>query len=188
MEDGQGHAVPFEVVEASGPSGKVNRARVRLLATVPGLGYATVYITPRPIPCRWSRSSAPPARSSWRTSTSASLITAASGGGIVSLFDKALDRDLINPASGPANELISIEEDIANHPEPPWEVMTKVGGRRYHSRDLPHAPRKSGAARSPVASARRPSFKDCRRVQETVVIRGLRRVEFTTDLVRYRGK
>ncbi len=187
MEDGAGNAVPFEVIEATGPSAKVNRARVRLLAKVPGLGYATVYVMPSTDPLPMVEKLRAADEVELENEHFRLLITAASGGGIVSLIDKALDRDLINAASGPANELVSIEEDIADHPEPPWEVMTKVGGRRYHSRDYRT---KLEVWRGPVTSRVRATsnFKDCRRVQETVVIRGLRRVEFTTDLVRYRGK
>jgi alpha-mannosidase len=187
LETASGDPVPFEVVGAAGPRGKVKSATVRLLATVPGLGYTTVHVVPSSDPLPMVEKLPAADAIELENEHYRLLVTAASGGGIESLYDKHLGRDLINRRSGPANEMISIEEDIADHPEPPWEVMTKVGGHRYHSRDCKT---KLEVWRGPVTSRVRATsaFKDCRRVQETVVIRGLRRVEFVTDLVRYRGK
>ena len=187
IETPAGEKVPFEVAWAEGPKGKLRRAKVRLLATVPGLGYTTLHVVPsdEPLP-RVQRMTAPETvtveHEYYRVTVSAKA-----GGGITSLYDKLLNKELVNASVGPANELISIEEDIAEHPEPPWEMMTKIGGRRYHSRDC-HA--KLEVWRGPVTVRVRASspFKDCRRVQEVVLIRGQRRIEFTTDLVGYRGK
>ncbi len=182
-----GEPLPFEVVEADGPSGKVKRARVRFLATVPSLGYTTVYVvrSDEPLPTVEKLPSAETVE--LENDFYRLTVSAAAGGGIVSLYDKQLGRELVNADRGPANELISIEEDIADHPEPPWEVMTKVGGKRYHSRDYKA---KLEVYHGPVTSRVRVTgpFKDCRRAQEIVLIRGLRRIEFITDLQRYRGK
>ncbi|MCD6351183.1 MAG: hypothetical protein J7M26_03590 [Armatimonadetes bacterium] len=183
----QGEPVPFEVVEASGPGEKVRKARVRLLVDVPALGYATFHVVPSsdPLPLVHKLPSAGVVEIEneyYRV-----VFSAEAGGGIVSLYDKQLGEELVNLDSGPANELVSLEEDIADHPEPPWEVMTAVGGKRYFSRDYPA---KLEVFRGPVTARVRVSgrFKDCRRVQETVLIQGSRRIEFITDLERYRGK
>ncbi len=185
--DAAGREVPFEIIEANETARGVKSARVRMLVTVPGLGYTTVWAIPsdRPLP----RVQKLPAADTVEIENEfyRLRITKACGGGIESLYDKQLGRELINSEVGPGNELISIEEDIADHPEPPWEVMTKVGGQRYHSRDFPA---RLEVFQGPVTTRVRVSgrFKDCRRVQEIVLIRGLRRIEFITELHRYRGK
>jgi len=187
LQTAGGEPVPFEVVEAGGPGGKVRNARLRLLVTVPALGYTTVHVVAsrEPLPLVEKLPAAPVVQIENEYYQIA--VCREAGGGIVSLYDKELGRELVNEERGPANELVSIEEDIADHPEPPWEVMTKVGGRRYHSREYRA---KLEVWRGPVTSRVRVSgpIKDCRRVQEIALIRGSRRIEFTTDLIAYRGK
>lgn len=186
LRTAEGEGVPFEVIQASGPGDKVRCARVRALVTVPGMGYATVHVVPStdPLPLVEKLPSADVVEI--QNEHYRMTIRADAGGGITSLYDKDLDRELVNPDSGPANELVSIEEDMREHREPPWEVMTKVGGARYHSRDRAA---KLEVWCGPVSTRVRVSgaFKDCRRVQEIVLVRGSRRIEFTTELWRYRG-
>lgn len=187
IETADGEKVPFEVVSAERKNAKVRRAKVRLIATVPSLGYATLHVVPSDDPLPHVEKLPAADVVTLENEYYQVTVSAAAGGGITSLYDKVLAKELVNAAVGPANELVSIEEDIADHPEPPWEVMTKVGGRRYHSRDYPA---KLEVWRGPVTTRVRATsrFKDCTRVQEIILIRGQRRIEFTTDLVRYRGR
>lgn len=187
VRDGEGQVVPFEVAEAEGPAGRVRGARIRFLATVPGLGWSTFHLVRSDQPLPMVTKLAGAEQVEVENDFYRLRLSADAGGGIVSLVDKELGEELIAAERGPGNELISIEEDIADHPEPPWEVMTKVGGRRYHSRDFPA---RMEVWQGPVTTRVRVRgrFKDCTRVQEVVLVRGLRRIEFSVELQRYRGK
>jgi alpha-mannosidase len=186
LESAAGEPVPFEVVDAQPGGGRVRRASLRFLATVPSFGYAVYYVVPSTAPLPMVRRLRAADLVELENEFYRLTISAQAGGGIVSLYDKQLRRELINSEVGPGNELISIEEDFTHHPEPPWELMTKLGGRRYHSR---HYKARLQVWQGPVSSRVqvRGPFKDCRRVQEIVLLRGLRRIEFTLELQRYRG-
>ena len=186
--DDRGEAVPAEIEAAEGPAGKIKAATVRFLATVPSLGYRVYYVVPAR---RGDAAAEPVAEADDATVIENDFLRLEvdpdRGGGITSLYDKQADRELIPPGEAPANELIAIEEDMSEHDEPPWEVYTKPDGHKALSRHYRAVvERRVG----PVSQRLRitSDFHDCGREQEIVLYRGVRRIEFVTDLKAYRGR
>ncbi|MBC7289477.1 MAG: hypothetical protein H5T86_15830, partial [Armatimonadetes bacterium] len=91
-----GEPLPFEVVDATGPSGRIRHARVRFLVTVPSLGYTTVHVVRSDDPLPLVEKLAPSDTVDLENEFYRLTVSAAAGGGIVSLYDKELGRELIN--------------------------------------------------------------------------------------------
>jgi len=106
------------------------------------------------------------------------------GGGIVSLFDKEAGRELIDRARGPANELWSLAEK-PDRSEAPWEIWTtgeKVAGSGFAATVRVEA---GPVSMRVVATG---EFKDCTKVQDVILYRGVRRIDLVTRLRNYRGE
>ena len=181
LRDHRGRDVAFQVVGTTG-SGKGAEFEIAFRAErVPSVGYKTYYATPAAgtVPRASSR------RGDIIENEFFSVrVDRRVGGGIVSIFDKQNRKELVNPADGPANELVALEEKPDRH-SPPWEVFTT--GPKHFSRDYV----------CDVAVDEGPVFsrivvtgerKDCRRRQEITLYKGVRRIDFTTYLEEYRGE
>jgi len=181
--DDQGQAVPFEVEGIRRKGGSVASALLRFVATVPSVGYGVYHLVPseEPLPVVRRRAGRAISNEFFEVEVDADH------GGLTRIYDHEAEKEVLRAREGPGNELIALEEDIDDHPEPPWEVMTAEGGERYFSRDYPA---KIERLVGPVSERLRVTgpFKDCRRAQQITLYRGVRRIDFVTDLEKYRGK
>ena len=176
LQDWSQQSVPFEV-EPGETDGTVT---VRFVATVPGLGQATYWLVPSddPLPEVQSREGVTIASDLFQ------VVADPRHGGLTSLYDKRLQRELLDGRE-PGNELVALEEDFATHPEPPWELNTS--GKRWLSRDYKAdvEVREGPVSATLVVGGK---FHDCRREQRITLYQGVPRLEFRTVLRRYQGR
>ncbi|MEN6547433.1 MAG: glycoside hydrolase family 38 C-terminal domain-containing protein, partial [Armatimonadia bacterium] len=180
VQDRRGDEIPFEARSVELERGLVTRAMVRFIAEAPSLGHATYRVVP-------VSKALPKLKSGKRTQIENEhyrIKVDPTHGGIVSLWDKRLERELLT-GDGPGNELVALAEDFATHPEPPWELNTSGG--KVFSRDFAAKVR---LEQGPVSSTLTITgkFKDCRRVQRITLYQGLPRIEFETELQHYDGR
>ncbi|MEI6500052.1 MAG: glycoside hydrolase family 38 C-terminal domain-containing protein, partial [Armatimonadota bacterium] len=170
-----GSPVPFEVVEAT-----ASGVKLRFVASVSGLGTAVYHRCP-------ATGTLPRARRGHGHQIENEFFRLAvnpTHGGLVSLFDKRLDKELLG-GDAPGNELVALAEDFTGDPEPPWELHTSGG--QVFSRDFPAEIELREGPVSSTLTIRGP-FKDCRRVQTVTLYRGVPRVECTTEIAQYNGR
>ncbi len=106
------------------------------------------------------------------------------GGGIVSLVDKATGREFINTKNGhPGNEIILLKEGPGF--EPAWRFLTT--GKKYFSRDFPAVAEvyKTPLYQKIVITGDMTRMK--KRVQEIILYNDLKRIDFRTYFVDYKG-
>ncbi len=105
-------------------------------------------------------------------------------GGIISLYDKEKQKELLNLNSGPGNEIVALHEK-GDRNEPGWEVFTT--GEKVFSRDCNAEIIKE---EGPIASKLTISgqIKDCKRCQEITLYKDLDRIDFKTSLEEYQGQ
>ncbi len=106
------------------------------------------------------------------------------GGGLSSIFDKEAGREVLNLQAGPGNELVALLEK-ADRAEPAWECYTL--GPKWFSRDYAASVQ---AWQGPVQSRLviRGEMHSCEREQVVMLTKGVRRIDFATQLQRYRGQ
>jgi len=180
--DGDGKDVPCELEEAEKDGkGYLRSCDVTLLVEdVASLGYETLYVV---------RSAQLPAGlekvggSMIENEFFSIAADADVGGGITSIYDKGLERELVDAEIGPANELVAMEEEPLIM-EPSWELWTK--GPKYFSREYVGDVE---VWRGPVSERLvvKGEMKDCQRRQEILVYPGVRRIDFVTKLEGYSG-
>ena len=179
LVDQAGAEVPFDVISAKTQARSLT-AEIAFVAEVPSLGYRTFYLVrsdgqlEAPAP----KHAALIENEFFRLKVDPKL-----GGGIVSLYDKRVKRELLDASRGPGNEVVALEEDPNRH-EPPWEIWTT--GPKDFSRDHP-AQVEVVAGRVSQRLIVRGRAKNSGRTQEIVLYRGLRRIDFITRLEDYRG-
>ena len=181
LTDSAGQPMPFEVeqVERQG-DGTVKSARIIFVAdTVPSLGYKTYFLAD-------GTSVSEPILAenvAIENEFFAVKVDPQKGGGIVSLVDKATRKEFIKQGDAPGNEIIALDEDTKRN-EPPWEVYT-TGGKMF-SRSFPATVR---AQKGPVTSRLiiEGDMRNCKRRQEIILYRGIRRIDFVTHLIDYTG-
>jgi alpha-mannosidase len=180
LQTAAGETVASEVRAVHGETGEI----VFVAAGVPSLGYRLYYAIPDP---GATFTAAAPAISMagavienefFRLEADPKL-----GGGLRSIYDKQAKRELLDVSRGPGNEIVALAEKPDRN-EPSWEIYTT--GEKTFSRQFPATVE---VAVGPVASRLivRGGMKDCGRQQEVVLYRGVRRIEFVTQLEKYAG-
>jgi hypothetical protein len=106
------------------------------------------------------------------------------GGGLSSIVDKLAEREVLNLQAGPGNEIVALLEK-ADRAEPAWECYTL--GPKWFSRDYAATVQ---AWQGPVQSRLviRGEMRSCEREQVVTLTQGVRRIDFATQLQRYRGE
>jgi len=106
------------------------------------------------------------------------------GGGLSSIVDKLAEREVLNLQAGPGNEIVALLEK-ADRAEPAWECYTL--GPKWFSRDYAATVQ---AWQAPVQSRLviRGEMRSCEREQVVTLTQGVRRIDFATQLQRYRGE
>jgi hypothetical protein len=202
LVDHSGADVPVEVTRTQAAGGRVT-ADIAFIAQVPSLGYSTFYLVPA------NGRLEPPAARRGRSIENEFFrlrVDPKQGGGIISLYDKKAKRELLDVSRGPGNEVIALEEKPDRN-EPPWELWTT--GAKDFSRNYPAEVEVVAGPVSQRLIARSTS-KNCGpstdsgsphgdragppraeprggRVQEIILYRGVRRIDFVTRLEDYRG-
>jgi hypothetical protein len=153
-----------------------------LAEDVPSLGYRTYYLRPAShLPPFRPRQRA--ARASIENRRLALAAEEASGGGLISLFDKKARRELLDPESRqPANQLVAFAV------KPGEAAGLRIGGEKWRS-----ASQKAEVEleRGPVMSRlliHAPLPPGGELFQEARVYSGLSRIDLSTELRAYRGR
>ena len=128
ITDAVGALVPFEIERADREN---NTATVLFLAEkVPEIGY-TMYFA---VPSDQMPENTVPQKSDGVIIENRFFkleVDPEKGGGIVSLYDKLKDKEVINIANGVGNDLAALRENPTRS-EPPWEVYT-TGDKKFTS-------------------------------------------------------
>jgi len=179
-----GAGVPCQVIARSGKGEEPWAEIVFVASEVPSLGYRTYYLKPaRELPPQ-----AEAADSDDPTIENEYVALRAdptAGGGLTSIYDKRARKELMNPDSGPANELVALAEQ-PDREMAPRELWTT--GEMVRSSERPAA---VSVLRGPVFSQLRIETElaeRCNLVQEVTLYRGLRRIDLRTMLDEYRGQ
>ena len=111
------------------------------------------------------------------------------GGAISSIFDKQARREIINTKNGNyGNEIAALKEELTrkNVTYPAWEMWTT--GEKKFSTEKPAAVQVSrhGDSTRLIISGELPNMR--RYVQTITLHRGVKRIDFQTELAGYRGK
>ncbi|MEW6203419.1 MAG: glycoside hydrolase family 38 C-terminal domain-containing protein [bacterium] len=202
LVDSEGSPVPFQLAwNAGAPPYK--RADILFIAAVPSLGYAAYYLVPSdnmPKDVIPKRTDGTTAENDFFTIK----VDPARGGGIVSLYGKTEQKEYINPQTGVGNEIFAIKENNAKV-EGPWSIHST--GQVWRSSDYPaeKVQVESGpiAARIIVNGAPQTDKVKiydgndmllqtknedvlCRRTQEIILYKNLRRIDFRTHLIDFK--
>ena len=180
VRNSRGEMVPCEMPDACRVPGGIERATVRFTAQVPGTGMTTYWLMASDeLPGTLDEHPGDTIENEFFR-----LRVDTEHGGIVSLYDKRLQRELFT-GDAPGNELVFLPEDFTDHPEPPWELNTT--GEQLFSRDMPAKVRVcEGAVSSTlIISGEIPSG---RREQHITLYRGVGGIEFRTDIIDYTGR
>ncbi len=181
-EEGAEVACVVNAVEREGD--RIKSADITFMAKgVPSLGYRTWWVVPdRTLPPGEGK----PETGSRTVENRFFRITVDEkmGGGISSLIDKSTGKEFINLAHGhPGNEIILLKEGSGF--EPAWRFLTT--GQKFFSKDYPA---KVKITRTPlyqklVITGEMPRMKQ--RVQEIILYNDLKRMDFRTVFVDYKG-
>ena len=182
LVDSDGEQVPFEVEQVERQAdGQITGATLIFVAEdVPSLGYKTYYVT--------GDSSLPELTIAEGVSIENDYfslnVDPQQGGGIVSLVDKEAGKEYVKPGGAPANEIVALDEDMMRQ-EPSLEIYTTGG--KSSSRNFPARVRvESGPVRSRLIIEG--DMRNCKRVQEITLYKGVRRIDFITRIVDYAGE
>lgn len=180
LVDAQGQNVAFQI-ETEKKDGDVLEVQIIFVAAgVPSLGYTTYSIVPSDKECARATSinGGTIENEFYRIAVSTEK-----GGGVVSIFDKLSQRELLPGNGDPANEVIALEEK-PDRAEPSWEVYTT--GPKYFSRSYNAT---IEIEKGPVANRAiiKGEFKDCKRHQTITLYNGVRRIDCQTALESHRG-
>jgi len=180
--DNKGAEVPFQIESIQNDGSIISSANIVFIAEdMPSLGYRTYSIIP---------GSDLPVEKTIQDGTVIENeifrieVDLEKGGGIIRLFDKESNKEIINPGEKPGNEIIAISENSSRQ-ESPWEVYTT--GKMAYSRDYDA---EVSVEKGPVYSRLKVTgeMKDCKRVQEIILYKGIRRIDFITYIIDYDGK
>ncbi len=182
IEDSEGNEVLCQLEAPLPPRLPLHHAEVVLLAKdIPPMGYRTYRVV--------ETDTLPPAPrlvNGYTIENEYFRVTADPqlGGGLSSILDKEAQREVLNVQAGPGNELVAMLEK-ADRAEPAWECYTL--GPKWFSRDYAANVQ---AFHGPVQSRLviRGEMRSCEREQMVMLIRGVRRIDFATQLRRYRGE
>lgn len=182
--DDSGNPVPCVIDKLAKEGGKIISADVIFIARqIPSLGYRTFWVVPAlslPQTVRENKKTTREIENDFYRLT----VSEQYGGGIVSLIDKSTGKEFINTGNGhPGNELILLKE--GNGFEPAWRFITT--GEKYFSKDMPA---RIDVFANPlfqriVISGEMPGMK--KRVQEITLYHHLRRIDFRTYFIDYKG-
>jgi alpha-mannosidase len=182
IEDSQGNSVPCQLESPIPSRLPLREAEVTLLAKdIPPMGFRTYRVV--------ETDTLPPApqlipgytieNEYFRVTADPQL-----GGGLSSIVDKLAEREVLNLQAGPGNEIVALLEK-ADRAEPAWECYTL--GPKWFSRDYAATVQ---AWQGPVQSRLviRGEMRSCEREQVVTLTQGVRRLDFATQLQRYRGE
>lgn len=182
IEDSEGNAVSCQLESPTLPRLPLREAEITLLARdIPPMGYRTYRVvetdtlppTPRLIPGYTIENEF------FRVTADPRL-----GGGLGSIFDKEAKREVLNPQAGPGNEIVALLEK-ADRAEPAWECYTL--GPKWLSRDYAaNVQAVEGVVQSRLVI--RGEMRSCEREQTVTLTKGVRRIDFATQIQRYRGE
>ena len=184
LADENGREVPCQIVARSGEGAKPSAEIVFIASDVPSVGYRVYYLSP---------ASAPPPTPTVAESPEAIIeneylslrADAERGGGLVSLFDKRLQKELLDTPRGPGNEITALAER-ADRERPPWELFTTGAVARARERQA-----RVSVVQGPVFGQLRIAAEmpgRCELLQEITLYRGIPRVDLRTTLHQYRGQ
>lgn len=182
LYDQHGRETACQVVELSRDR---SQAEIVFIASeLPSLGYLTYYLRPAPeVPSRAAAEERPEAEienEHLRIQARASL-----GGGLTSIYDKRLKRELLDPAAGPGNEVFALGED-PNREHAPWELFTTGGMVRSSARQAKVEVKQGPVLKQIRATVELP--ERCTLIQEVTLYAGLPRVDLRTTVDGYRGQ
>ncbi|MFA6451606.1 MAG: glycoside hydrolase family 38 C-terminal domain-containing protein [bacterium] len=201
LVDSNGKDVPFQL---TGDTSVLYRtAAILFVATVPSLGYSTYYIVPAakmPAGVVAKRKSALSAENEYFIVK----VDPKRGGGISALYGKKEKKQYIDSSVSVGNEIYAVKEN-ANKVEGPWSIHAT--GQVWRSGD--HAAEKVWVETGPVATrivVEAAPVRDkvkiydgndvvaetkeqevlCRRMQEIILYKNVRRIDFRTHLLDYK--
>ncbi|MBN2308553.1 MAG: hypothetical protein JXR94_06250, partial [Candidatus Hydrogenedentes bacterium] len=185
LQDHRGKAVAFEASNVvRNRAGGVVSADITFVARdVPSLGYRAYRIVP-------AGKALPEAKAIAGTVIENEYyrleVDPARGGGLVSVYDKAARREVLNSAAGHVgNELAALEE-VADRAETQHEFYTT--GLAMYSGDRPAAVEVEKGPVSATIRARYAMGELCAVVQTITLYKGVKRIEFEAVLEDYQGE
>lgn len=127
LRDSGGNPVPCQILRRDG-----DEVEIAFVATAPSVGYSTYYLTSRP-----KRAAAATARKDAESIENSSFRIVADGsrGGLVSMYDKRENRELLDPSSGLVGAEVSVHKEFPRRREPPHEMYTT--GEAIYGHDHP---------------------------------------------------
>jgi hypothetical protein len=179
----KGREVPCQLA-ASSPAGEEPWAEIAFIAAgIPSLGYQTYYLAPAaglpPSPAFVEQANGKIENDALSVAADADR-----GGGLSSIYAKALKKEYVNQSLGCGNEVIALAEK-ADREMAPWELFTTGGVVRASD-----GPAKVEVLQGPVFSQLRATSSLPDRgelVQEVTLYRGLPRLDLRTTVVGYHG-
>lgn len=182
IEDSEGNVVPCQLESPTLPRLPLSEAEVTLLAQdIPPMGFRTYRVV--------ETDSLPPVPKlvpGYTIENEFFRVTAdpQMGGGLSSIFDKVAGREVLNPQAGPGNEVVALLEK-ADRAEPAWECYTL--GPKWFSREYAATVQAwQGLVQSRLVI--RGEMRSCEREQVVMLTKGVARIDFATQLQRYRGE
>jgi len=183
FKTGDGEPVPFEMMEQK-QQGKTYEATVKVLLTVPALGFITLYLNENKketdIEIKEEKSNS--------IENEFYKITAdpALGGGITSIYDKKNRKEVIKPgADGPANRINALNEDKYRY-EPTHEFYTS--GEKAFSSEYPAEVVCEKGLLTETLTVKGRIGSICRTRQKITLTKGIDRIDFKTDIINYQKK
>jgi hypothetical protein len=182
IEDSEGNTVPSQLESPNPPRLPLREAEVTLLAKdIPPMGFRTYRVV--------ETDTLPPVPQlipGYTIENEFFCVTADPqlGGGLSSIYDKQAGREVLNLQAGPGNEIVALLEK-ADRAEPAWECYTL--GPKWFSRDYAATVQAwQGTVQSRLLI--RGAMRSCEREQVVALTQGVRRIDFATQLQRYRGE
>ena len=183
LTDSKGNDVPVMVHSVIRERGLVTKAEISFVARgVPSMGYGVWQVIPgKDLPAKENLAEG---KNTIENEFYKLTVDAKRGGGIVSLVDKNDGKEYIGTGSGhPGNELVQLKEGPGF--EPAWRLLTT--GEKAFSADYPATVKtySSPLYEKIVVTGDMPGMK--KRVQEITLYKGVKRIDFRTYLVDYKG-
>jgi hypothetical protein len=178
--DERGEEVPTQIVTRPGKTDDGRAEFAFIAADIPSIGYRTYYLAP-------TAGLPPSAQATPEDVVESDRYRIAAdrgeGGGLVSVFDKQAQREVLNRDAGPANEVLALAQRL--DPETPGLGLT---GRMARASD---GSAEMAAMCGPVLSQLLISSElpgKCQLLQEVTIYQGLRRIDLRTTVEGYRGR
>ncbi len=183
LKTGDGETVPFELIEQT-KKGEGYEVKVKVLITVPALGFLTLYLTEAEkatdIGIKTEHTN------SIENEFYKITVDPALGGGITSIYDKKNGKEVIkHGADSPANRINALKEDKYRC-EPTHEFYTS--GEKAFSSEYPAevSCEKGLLTQTLIIEGRIGSI--CRTKQRITLTKGIDRIDFKTDIINYQKK